>query len=260
MVIWCLLFLDSRWGVYLSILLLFPLWRNGFMRMDGLVVVVPCFNVGCHIAQVVDSALLVVPRLVVVDDGSSDGATDLLDEQSVDMIRFEVNRGKGAALLAGFRKALEDSKVTAVVVIDADGQHDPAEIPKLYEAFVQQKADLVIGERRFDFREVPWLSWIGNTLTCCVMGWLSGVTFGDTQSGFRLHSRALLERVLAEIGPGRYETETQILMLAVRGGYKVVSVPVATIYEQGNPTSHFRRVRDSWRVWRALFGSALGRK
>ena len=86
---------------------------------------------------------------------------------------------------------------------------------------------------------------------------LLGRKIPDTQSGFRLHSRRFLEVVVQDVAGGRYETEMEILVKAVLGGYEVVSVPIRTIYERGNPSSHFRRMRDSWRVWRALFITAL---
>jgi hypothetical protein len=154
------------------------------------------------------------------------------------------------------------------VVVDADGQHDPREITRLHQAFTENKADLVIGARDFDQPNVPWASWFGNTLTCLVTGLLLKRRLADTQSGFRLHSRRLLEDIVASLPGGRYETEMRILALAIKRtrtgtgttpAYSIVSVPIQTIYEAGNPTSHFRKLRDSWRVWSALFRASFGR-
>lgn len=225
---------------------------------EAVIVVIPCYNAGPNVGRVVRNVLDVVDRLVLVDDGSTDGSLDNLG-LSVQLIRFPRNRGKGAAMLEGFRAALEEPKAQCVVVVDADGQHNPAEIPRLYAAFVEKRADLVIGSRNFDQPHVPWASWLGNTLTSLVTGLLLRRRLADTQSGFRLHSRRFLQDVLSSVAGGRYETEMEILARAIKGGYSIVSVPIETIYESGNPTSHFRKLRDSWRVWSALFRASVRR-
>lgn len=216
-------------------------------------ILIPCFNAGSRIAEVARSARTVLDNVLVVDDGSTDGGTDNLAEIAVNVLRFPENRGKGYALIEGFRAALGDPDVSCVVTLDADGQHDPREVPGLLKAFLEEDADLVIGARSFDRKQVPWASRIGNCLTRILTGMLFGVRLSDTQSGFRVHSRRLAEHIVQSVEGGRYETEMTIVLMAVRGGYRLVSHPIATIYEPGNRSSHFRKVRDSWRVWRALF-------
>jgi len=194
-----------------------------------------------------------VRHIIVVDDGSTDGAPQTVPFEDVRVIRFEKNRGKGFALLEGFREALALANVACVAVIDADGQHDPAELPRLYHVFKERHADLVIGARRFDLAHVPWRSRLGNIVTAALVRMLLKQPLPDTQSGYRLHSRRLLERIVHEVAGGRYETETEILVRAVREGYIVVSTPIQTIYEEGNRSSHFDRFRDSWRIYKRLF-------
>jgi len=82
----------------------------------------------------------------------------------------------------------------------------------------------------------------------------------DTQSGYRILSRRFAETVVREVPGGRYETEMAILALAIRGGFAVTSTPIKTIYERGNATSHFRKGRDSWLIYRTLIGAALKRQ
>lgn len=216
------------------------------------VAVVPCYNAGSAVRPVIEKTLAVVDRVIVVDDGSTDGSINALQDLPVRSISFTENRGKGAAMLAGFRAALEDPDATCIMLLDADGQHDPGEIPALYQAFLDQHADLVIGSRTFVRKDVPWASWIGNRLTVVAVRFLLGASLPDTQSGFRLYSRRFLEDLVQTVPPGRYETEMAILVKAVREGYRILPVPIKTIYEKGNPTSHFRKVRDSLRVYRAL--------
>ena len=222
-----------------------------------LAAVVPCYNAGPRVKPVVERLLRIVDHVFVVDDGSTDNAVHELEGTGAHVIVFPENRGKGHAMLAGFRAALDVSAVQAVVIVDADGQHDPDELDRLWEAFRAEDADLVIGSRDFDRPDVPWRSRFGNKLTIRLTALLLGQRVSDTQSGYRLHSRRLLEYILENVPGGRYETEMEILVLAVRRGYKVVPVPIATIYEEDNKSSHFNKLRDSLRIYRRLFSVAL---
>ena len=223
-------------------------------------VVVPCYNAGERLKPVTRDLRRVVDRVIVVDDGSTDGACETAADDGVRVIRLPENRGKGFAMIEGFKAALETPGVDCVAIVDADGQHKPAEIPGLYKTFTEQHADLVIGSRAFDLAHVPWRSRLGNKLTACITKLLLRQTIPDTQSGFRLHSRRLLEDVLATVSGGRYETEMEILVKAVREGYKVVPAPIATIYEEGNPSSHFNKLRDSFRIYSRLFGAVFAKR
>ncbi len=229
-------------------------------RLPGLVAVVPVYNTGARVRRVVDSLLATGCRVIVVDDGSTDGGPDALKSLPIDVVRFERNRGKGHALIAGFGKAMEAPKTQAVAVLDADGQHDPAELPPLFTEFTRQGADLMIGSRDFSGGSVPFRSRFGNVVTVFFAGLLLGRRLNDTQSGYRILSRRFAETVLREVPGGRYETEMAILALAIRGGFTVASCPIKTIYEPGNATSHFRKGRDSWLIYRTLIGAALKRR
>lgn len=226
------------------------------LRATG-AVVIPCFNAGVKVAGVIQETLKNANHVFVVDDGSTDGAVEALAGLPITIIRFEKNRGKGTALLAGFRAALDRPEVSCVISVDADGQHDPGEIPRLYEVFVEHGADVVIGARTFDRQRVPWGSWLGNTMTSKATAWFFGRRLPDTQSGFRLYARGFIEDIVRTIPGGRYETEMGILLKAIREERILVSVPIKTIYEAGNPTSHFRKVRDSLRVYSTFAGAWL---
>jgi len=214
---------------------------------------IPCFNAGARVLEVARGARAVLEDVLVVDDGSTDGGTEGLSKLEVGVLRLPENRGKGHALVEGFRAALANPDISCIVTLDADGQHDPGEIPGLLDAFSEQTADLLIGSRSFERSQVPWASRIGNRLTRALTGALFGIRLADTQSGFRVHSRRLAEHIVRSVQGGRYETEMTIVLLAARGGYALASHPIATIYEPGNRSSHFRKIRDSWRVWHALF-------
>ncbi len=221
--------------------------------------VVPCFNAGERVAPVIAGLSELLDHVIVVDDGSTDGAAEPLRELGATVIVFPENQGKGFAMMRGFKEALALPDVTCAAIVDADGQHNPNELPGLYEAFVEQNADLVIGAREFDQAHVPWRSRFGNKLTAGITRILLGQRISDTQSGFRLHSRRLLEFVVGEIPGGRYETEMEILVKAVRAGFRVTTAPIQTIYEEGNPSSHFNKFRDSFRIYRKLLKVSLFR-
>jgi len=229
------------------------------MRAE-LAAVVPCYNAGGRVEPVVQGLLAQLNHVVVVDDGSTDGGTAPLQALGASVIRFTENKGKGFAMLAGFRAALAAEGVDGVVIVDADGQHDASELSNLWETFKREDADLVIGTRTFDGKEVPLRSRVGNKFTAAMTRALIGVALPDTQSGFRIHSRRFLEEVLGSIRGGRYETEMEIVVIAAKGGYKIAAAPIRTIYEEGNPSSHFNKFRDSWRVIRKLVGAGLKRK
>ncbi len=227
--------------------------------MRDVVVVIPCYNAGDRVKAVAEGALRVVDRVLVINDGSTDDCITPLRTLPVRLIHFDVNRGKGHALLSGIRAALEYADAPAVCLMDADGQHDPQEIPKLYSALQKEKADLVIGSREFHRGAVPWRSSIGNRVTAAVTAVLLRRRLPDTQCGFRMLSRQFAESVIAEVSGGRYETEMEMIVHAIRKGFRLVSTPIATIYEPGNRSSHFRKISDSCRIYARLLCTALRR-
>lgn len=224
------------------------------------VAIIPCFNAGARVRPVVEGVLSHVPSVIVVDDGSTDGCIDTLGDLGARIERLGRNRGKGHALLAGIRAALADPALRWVVLLDADGQHNPAEIPGLLAAATAQDADLLIGARVFTGQAVPLRSRFGNTVTVSVAALLLGRRLPDTQCGFRVLSRRFAEAVVQEVAPGRYETEMEIIVKAVRDGYTVGHSPIQTLYEPGNASSHFHKVRDSLLIYSRLLRAVLRRK
>jgi glycosyltransferase involved in cell wall biosynthesis len=190
--------------------------------------------------------------VLVVDDGSTDETSRVAREAGAEVLRQEPNQGKGAALRRGFAHALEHG-VTAVLTLDADGQHDPDCAPDFLAAWHERAAPLIIGQR--DFSQMPLSRRIANTLGTTVFSWAVGRRIADNQSGYRLIARPLLPHLLASAEAG-FEFEVEMITDAIRAGLAIDWVPIPTIYEDAgshiSPVSHvtnFLRVaRDARRV------------
>ena len=194
---------------------------------------IPAYNEAGHIAQVVTGASAHLPVLVV-DDGSRDDTAARAEGAGATVLRQIPNQGKGTALRAGFRWALERGYAT-VVTLDADGQHDPAEIPNFLDAYDGRGADLIIGAR--DFSRMPPVRRLSNTLGGWAFSWAIGQPIRDNQSGYRLISRRLLEAILTSDEAG-FEFEVEMIVICVQRGFKLDWVPIRTIY--AGEGSHIR--------------------
>ena len=216
--------------------------------------VIPALNAAPTLPGVIAGLRESLPgsHIAVVDDGSTDG-THAVAEPVVDAtIRFARNRGKGAALRAGFTAAL-DRGAEVVLTIDADGQHDAAFAPALVEALTT--ADLAIGARDRRSRAMPAGRRLTHRLSAVVVGRCIGRTVDDAQSGYRAVRAAVLQHVSPR--GDRYEFETEFLILAGRRGYHIAYVPISTRYPAVVP-SQFRPVRDSVRIVGTLWRFATG--
>jgi glycosyltransferase involved in cell wall biosynthesis len=213
-------------------------------------VLIPAFDCERTIAEVVRGVREHGLDVTVVDDGSRDDTAAAARAAGAAVLALGANRGKGHALCEGFRAALADPGVSGVLTLDADGQHSPHDIPALLGAAAG--ADLVIGQRRRRLDPMPFASFIGNCVSTFWVSLFARTLVPDAQCGFRLYRRRLL--VAVPLAGGRFETETEILLRAVRLGMGVSWVPVETIYREGRRT-HFRNFHDTLRVIRVVVRS-----
>lgn len=220
--------------------------------IEPLVVLVPAYNAEPTLAKVVKGVRRNLPNALVIgiDDGSTDGSRKLLRTVVDETIEFDKNQGKGAALRAGFAKALEKG-AAAVLTIDSDGQHDPAFAPAIVGAL--HRADIVIGTRDLSGAGVPKHRRIANMISSAATRAVSGGKVRDSQSGYRAMKAEVLRKVHA-VGD-RYEFETDFIIRAARAGFTTVNVPISTIY--GSP-SYFREFRDAWLVIKVLWRHKAG--
>jgi glycosyltransferase involved in cell wall biosynthesis len=211
---------------------------------DEIVALIPAYQEGPRIGAVVEAARVHLP-VIVIDDGSTDDTAEAAQAAGATVIRQLPNAGKGAALRTGFGHALERG-CAAVVTLDADGQHDPAEIPSFVDAFRARRPELVIGRRAFD--EMPAVRRLSNTLGGLTLSAALGRNVPDNQSGFRLIGRVLMRSMLESDESG-FEFEVEMIARAIALGLPIEWVPIRTIYA-GEP-SHiepWRHLREFLRM------------
>ena len=198
---------------------------------------IPAFNEEASIARVVLMAERFVDRVVVCDDGSGDLTGEIAEGLGAVVIRHERNLGKGATLRSAFLRAKELG-ADVVVMLDADGQHDPSEIPRLVEPIVGGAADMVVGSRYVggSMVDAPLYRRLGLRLINALSGGSGDSGVSDTQSGFRAFSAKALDVMLESEAEG-YGVETEQLALAQKNGLRVVEVPVAIRYRGLEKTS-----------------------
>jgi glycosyltransferase involved in cell wall biosynthesis len=188
--------------------------------------IVPAHDEGPRIAAVVRALVAQGLPVLVVDDGSSDDTEDVARAAGARVLRLTPNRGKGAALKAGFREALGEDWA-AFLTLDGDGQHDPAEVPAFLETWAVTRADLVVGTR--DYRSMPPVRWFTNSVSRLIFSWSLGQRIPDNQSGYRLRVRRVAEADLSSAEEG-FAFEVEEIALCAGRGFKLAWVPIKTIY------------------------------
>ncbi len=217
--------------------------------MTSAAIIIPVYNHGAAITTVVRAALALGLPVVVVDDGSSDDTPRVLASiPGITRLRHPVNLGKGAALLTGFAAAA--GFASWGITLDGDGQHDPAEAPRLLEAALAQERSatrpIIAGCRQGMSPQAPWTSRFGRGFSNFWVYQAGGPRLADSQSGFRVYP--LPEVLELGVRARRYQFEVEILVKAAWRGMTVCEVPVGVNYHPpGGRVSHFRPWADFWR-------------
>jgi glycosyltransferase involved in cell wall biosynthesis len=190
-------------------------------------IIIPAYNEARHIAELIKEVKIYALEIVVIDDGSKDDTSGIAQKAGARVIRNGINQGKGASLKKGFSDALQGG-FDAVIVMDGDGQHLPEEIPHFLEAAQSSSAGIFVGNRMRNYKSMP----LERLLTNKFMSWLVSVITGqhipDSQCGYRLLKRELLEKLVLKTS--NYEIESEMLIQAARLGFKIEAVRIRTVY------------------------------
>lgn len=206
-------------------------------------IIIPAFNAEKTVGEVVCGALRHLPVVFVADDGSTDGTAAEATRAGAQVIPIGTNRGKGNALKTLFRHAGEQG-FEAVLSMDADGQHDPAEIPRFLEEYERQPGCIIVGSRMSEQEKIPRARYNSMHIARFYMSFFSNQYLEDTQCGFRLYPLATVRNI--RLMTEHYVTESEVLMKAGDSGVTVRFVPIRTIY--GDHGSHFRPIMDITRI------------
>ena len=192
-------------------------------------------------------------RVLVVDDGSADGTGSVASAQGAEVLRLEPGQGggKGQALRAGIDR-LKGDDFDFYLFLDADGQHDPADLQRFLDHLAAHPdADFLIGSRYLDRARIPPKRWRTNALGTWTLGRIAGVTWEDSQSGFRMIRKKVLDRL--ELRSRGFAIEMEIAMKAADWKLRWAHIPIRAIYQPGAVRSHFRGVMDTWLIaWESL--------
>jgi glycosyltransferase involved in cell wall biosynthesis len=218
------------------------------------IVLIPALNAERSIGAIVRGCKGVIDDVLVVDDGSADRTAAMGRDAGAQVVSHPTNRGKGAALKTGFAYALQHD-FDAVVTLDADGQHLPGEIPKFLAAHEKTGADLIIGGRAHLFGQMLPRRRFANRFSAWSIAFASKTNVTDSQSGFRFYSAALLRAV--NLRSEGFDLESEVIVRAGCGGFKVLTIPIDLGFVDGESTSHYRPLKDTaqifWTVFRARY-------
>ena len=223
--------------------------------MDRICILIPAYNAQETLGSVLKKIEPFKIDTVVIDDGSSDETKRVALENGVHLLEHPFNLGKGAALRTGFQYLLQRD-YHLVITLDADGQHDPSEIPSLLKIFQTVNPDLLIGSRAAEFGKMIFLRRFWNRLGVKAVARLCHADITDSQSGFRIIRTEVLKGM--DLSTSRFETELELLMNACKRGFSVLSVPIKTQKVDGTGSSHFRPVIDTWLVCKIFLRNLFG--
>ena len=197
------------------------------MDNNKICVIIPTYNEEKIIASVLKKTRALNLDVMLVDDGSTDSTVEIAGKNAAIILKNKQNRGKGAALKKGFDYALKRD-YQFIVTMDGDGQHDPASIKEFIARQRKTNADIVIGNRMRNTENMPLIRIVTNRFMSWIISLASKQHIPDTQCGFRLIKRKILENIT--LLSSRYDMESEIVIKSAKKSYKIESVPIEAIY------------------------------
>jgi glycosyltransferase involved in cell wall biosynthesis len=209
-------------------------------------VIIPTYNNHKTLQRVIDGVLIFTKNVIIVNDGSTDTTTQILESYAqLTIVTISQNQGKGNALRNGFKKAL-DLGFDYAITIDSDGQHYPDDIPVFINALEHEKQPvLLIGNRNMAQDGIPKKSSFGNNFSNFWFWFETGIRLEDTQSGYRLYP---LQQISKRFFTRKFEFEIEVIVRTAWKDIPVKNVPIKILYDPNERVSHFRPFKDFTRI------------
>jgi glycosyltransferase involved in cell wall biosynthesis len=219
---------------------------NRFRELNACVII-PTFNNQRTLASVINDVKNYTDRIILVNDGSTDSTSQILSAfKGIDTIEYTPNKGKGFAIRAGMRRALEMGYDYAIT-IDADGQHYANDLPLFLQKMQEHPNSLIIGSRNIEAEGMPGKNTFANRFSNFWFKVETGIQLPDTQSGYRLYPIKLYRNT--NFFTGNYEFEVEILVRSAWRNIPIIPIPVKVYYPPAEErVSHFRPLRDFTRI------------
>ena len=212
-------------------------------------VIICAYNEATYIDQVIRKVMALAPaELVLIDDGSDDHTAALAQQAGAQVLRNRKNLGKGSSLRRGIKYLLERN-VEAVVVLDADGQHDPNEIPLFLDSYQRTRIPVLIGNRMSNVTGMPRIRAWTNRWMAFILHRLVKVYIPDPPCGFRFYRSDVLPYILSD--EPRFAFEFDVLIRAAKRRIRMDSVRISTLYAP-DQISHVKPLRDGWLLARVI--------
>ncbi len=209
--------------------------------------VIPAYQEEKYVADVARRTRQQLEHVLVVDDGSKDNTAAEARAAGVQVLVHAQNRGKGESIKSGLRYWMERG-MDYILLLDADGQHLPEEIPRFLDAAAQGGHQILLGTRMSDTKDMPLLRRLVNRYMSNRISAACGQPIPDTQCGFRMLHRDVVPEILG--GSQRFDYETEMLIRTSRKGYRIGAVPISTVYS--DEVSSINPVRDTIRFFQLM--------
>ena len=196
------------------------------MKDKDFFVVIPAYNEASRIGKVIEGVKKFTRNILVVDDGSKDKTSEIAEKAGVKVLRHRLNLGKGATMKTGVEAAF-DLGAEAIILLDADGQHDPKHLPEFIKK-IDEGHDIVFGSRNLSFG-VPLIRYLGNKFGSVLISLLFGIYRSDLLCGYIAFTKKAYQKIKWD--SSCYGVETEIVARTGKNKLKYTEIPIETIYK-----------------------------
>lgn len=219
-----------------------------FKTSPKIIVLIPAYNAEKTIEQLATEIRGVLPKIIVVDDGSSDSTVEKARRAGCEVIVHDINQGKGGALRTGFHK-ISEMDYDWIVIMDADGQHLPQDLPKFIQMIKEGKYSFINGTRLKNAQKMPLIRLYTNKVMSGLVSSILKTEISDTQCGYKAFNTELIRK--GRFFSRHFEIEDELIFEAVRLHFSIGHVEVETVYR--DEESYINPLVDTFRFLLFLF-------